>query len=125
MPVTGTNTHPGGRLVDVFHHPMLTGSEHLAPDRMMSRKHRKPPGGMDRFFPGLIPAILDDGDHVEPRPVLISIPRGNAVRLRLLNNKARMFPSPRVWWKIWAWTSMPATHARWRDGGIDPIVGRS
>ena len=89
MPVTGTNTHPGGRLVDVFHHPVLTGSEHLAPDRMMLGKHRKPPGGMDRFFPGLIPAILDDGDHVEPRPVLISIPRGNAMRLRLLNNSAQ------------------------------------
>ncbi len=44
---------------------------------------------MDRFFPGLILAILDDGDHVEPRPVLISIPRGNAMRLRLLNNGAQ------------------------------------
>src|ERR1044071_7696906 len=89
MPVTEANTHPGGRLVDVFHHPVVTGSEHLAPDRMMLGKHRKPPGGMDCFFPGLVSAVLDDRDKVEQSTVLISGPGGNAMRLRLLNNGAQ------------------------------------
>ena len=51
--------------------------------------HRNSPGGRGRAFPGLKPIIFDDCDEIDPLPVLIPVPRGDAVRFGLLDNGAQ------------------------------------
>ena len=51
--------------------------------------HRNSPGGRGRAFPGLKPIIFDDCDEIDPLPVLIPVPRGDAVRFGLFDDGAQ------------------------------------